>query len=289
MKTFWQKTRRAISDFMEFAFPKKVETSIFIDLESNHQESPAWPQEWYRGFIKTKNNLGIMVTDLGPAEKAFIEFAKTAKNPLIDIGCAYGVATRPAIAAGARVIAVDLCQEHLDILKKSLPEDLHKRLRTTTNRFPNELEIRPDSIDGILAASLFHFVTPKEFRKGLKNCFNWLIPGGKLWITMFTPYFPSFLPFLEIYEQRVANGDPWPGVFNPQKYANGNDEWIELLPHEIQIFKQEELEKLIKKAGFTILKSQYFAYPFFKRWVKDYTGKEFVMICAEKPKSLFKV
>ena len=282
-KTFWQKTLRGISDFMEFAFPRKVDVPVVIDTDSKYQESAAWPDEWYKGFIKTQNGLGIMVTDLGHAEEQFVEYAKTATRPLMDIGCAYGVATRPAIAAGGRVIAVDLSKEHLDILKKSLPEHLHKNLRIANRSFPNELTIKPESIDGILAASLFHFLNPQDFRKGLKQCYKWLVPGGKLWITMASPYFPSYQPFLEIYDQRVANGDPWPGVFTPKKYAKGHDEWLELLPDEMQIFKKEELVKLAEKSGFDIIECDYFAYPYFKRWVKEYTEKEFLMMCVQKP------
>ena len=80
----------------------KAEISPLTPADTDYQTSIAWPEEWFKGAIKTKNATGIMVTDLGPAEKEFIALAETAKQPLMDIGCAYGVATRPAIANGAR-------------------------------------------------------------------------------------------------------------------------------------------------------------------------------------------
>ena len=51
----------------------------------------------------------------------------------------------------------------------------------------------------------------------------------------------------------------------------------------MQIFKLEELEREVEKAGFDIESSQYFAYEYVRRWLRGYSGKEFLMIAARKP------
>ena len=55
-----------------------------------------WPKPSETGMIPTHGG-GYMFTDLPEASEAFIEFARTSSKTIIDIGCAYGVATLPAL------------------------------------------------------------------------------------------------------------------------------------------------------------------------------------------------
>lgn len=271
--------KKYLASIVEAFFPSNSEGRI--DPDENYQTSSAWPAEWYKGIIKTSNRYGVMVTDLGPAEREFTEFSRTSKKPVMDIGCAYGVAARVALMHEAKVIACDISEEHLAYLRDSVPESWLHRLRTTNKRFPEQLEIKPESISGILAAGLFNYLKPEEITAGLEKCLQWLEPGGMLWITTYTPHLLPYRSLREPYKNAAAQGEPWPGQFNPRELSSNT--WAQLSPEYMQVFKLEELEREIEKVGFEIESSQYFAYEYVRRWLKGFNGKEFLMISARKP------
>jgi len=269
--------KQFLANAFDQLFPEKE-----VDIDLNYQHSPAWPLEWYKGMIKTQNRMGVMFTDFGPAERQFIQLAKTAKKPLLDIGCAYGAATRAALLSDrARITACDIDKEHLDYLREAIPEEWHSRLRTTTQRFPNQLSFPADSLSGILMANVINYLKPDEITEGFKKCFDWLAPGGTLWVCAYTPYFNTYQRFDALYDENVKQGKTFPCEFNPHEVSE--QAWNQHSPDYMQIFKQEALEHLLKKAGFEINESRYFAYEFVHRWLKNYSDKEFVMVAAKKP------
>ena len=79
-------------------------------------------------MVQTANDTGFMFTELSKVNRDFIEFAAVCTEPIVDIGCAYGVATLPALAASeCDVLAVDLSPAHLEGLLSAVPEsDAHR-------------------------------------------------------------------------------------------------------------------------------------------------------------------
>ena len=65
------------------------------------------------GIQPTVNRLGWSGTIVNEISREFVRFVGGCGRPVLDIGAAYGVATHPALAAGAVVIANDLALEHL--------------------------------------------------------------------------------------------------------------------------------------------------------------------------------
>ena len=57
-------------------------------------------------------------------------------EPVLDLGCAYGVVAIAALHAGGTVTASDLEQQHLDILRQNTPEELRRSDRSRRCSYP---------------------------------------------------------------------------------------------------------------------------------------------------------
>ena len=119
------------------------------------QHHKHWPQEWEQGVIKTANAMGVMFKELSPAAEEFVQFAKLAKLLMLDIWAAFGVTTIPALENGANVIACDLSDEHLVILRQSVDKKFLHKLQTVTKKFPDELNFNADTIKKVVEKAGF--------------------------------------------------------------------------------------------------------------------------------------
>src|SRR5262249_17712422 len=82
----------------------------------------------FNGMVATLNRTGVMVEHLIPYSKEFAEYAGGCGGEVLDLGCAYGIASIAALERGARVVALDMEQKHLDILEQRVNEDARTRL-----------------------------------------------------------------------------------------------------------------------------------------------------------------
>ncbi|MDE1462571.1 amino acid adenylation domain-containing protein [Spartinivicinus poritis] len=170
------------------------------------------PEE-VKGMIPTLNKTGSMTKALADYSIAFAEYAGQCQGEVLDIGCAYGVATQAAIERGGRVLAVDMEQGHLDILQANL-SDLHKQSVRTQRGVLPAVDFAQSTFSAIHAGRILHFLTPDALQQSLRKMYQWLRPGGKLFIVTDTPYFPHWASRVMEYEARKANGDLWPGYIN---------------------------------------------------------------------------
>lgn len=241
----------------------------------------AWPEMWVKGMIKTKNKMGIMTIENSPPSKAFIDYAKTAAKPLLDIGCAYGSVVIPAILNGGKVIACDVAQEHLSILEKSLPTKYHSRLKTTIDAFPSDLNFEQESLSAIHISMVLHFMKGEEIQLGLKKCYQWLEPGGKLYIVNMTPYLGLFNweALSAFYNERIKKGEKWPGEINCRSFAK--DGWAEQLPEFAHFFDLENMRSVAEQSGFFIDEINHFCYNNIPEAYKT-NGKEYIGMIAYK-------
>lgn len=240
-----------------------------------------WPEYWQDGVVKTLNSMGIMTTELSPASKLFVEFSKNCKKPVLDVGCAFGAATFPAIESGAEVIACDIDQDHLNFIRENLNEKLIHKIKLIHGDFFSDLLFANKSISAINISQVLHFFKGEKIEEGLKNCFRWLDNNGKLFITVMTHN-------LGIYNQNTLSkeilrkkelGYKWPGEINQKEFAR--DEYKNQIPDFAHFFDKETLSDLCVKIGFELDFSEYFCFSNIPSFYKT-NGKEYISLVATK-------
>ena len=82
------------------------------------------------------NDTGFMFEVLDDYALDFIRYSGECDGEVLELGCAYGVATITALEAGAKVRACDIDQRHLDILLSRVPGGLEPQLKTELQRRP---------------------------------------------------------------------------------------------------------------------------------------------------------
>jgi SAM-dependent methyltransferase len=166
--------------------------------------------EQIKGMIPTLNGTGAMTTVLPACSQLFVEFAATSGGEVMDMGCAYGVATVAALEQGARVLAVDIEEQHLTILANTVAPRLRGRLSTLAGALP-DMDFAPGRFQAIHAARILHFLPPQAFRQSICKMAQWLAPGGRLFLICDSPYFPHWAARVDEYERLNAQGEEWPG------------------------------------------------------------------------------
>jgi SAM-dependent methyltransferase len=168
------------------------------------------PRSTVPGLIPTLNNTGWMTEALDSVSQAFVDYAATIDHECLDIGCAYGVATLPALARGARILACDLEARHLEILAERTPAEDRTRLRCQTGSMP-DIDFPPGSFGAILCARALHFLKGGDIGLTILKMHEWLVPGGRIFLVADSPYTGPWYKHAAEYERRKAAGCPWPG------------------------------------------------------------------------------
>lgn len=224
--------------------------AISIVRMNDDKKTLVMPEPEPSGFVKTLNNMGYMTSTLDPFSKAFVEFSVKAPGASLDIGAAYGVAAIEALKLGASVIANDIEEKHLEILKNRTPKELHSRLTLLPGAFPNALMIPENTVGSVLACRVFHFFDGPTIEFAAKLLFQKLLPKGKVFIVTETPFLKNFSTFIPTYLERKAEGEKWPGFISDVKAVA--PERAVLLPPTIHFLDPDVLTRVFKEAGFEI-------------------------------------
>lgn len=185
---------------------------------------------------------------------------------MVDLGCAYGIASIAALEAGARhVIACDIEQEHLDALKNNVMQELNALQNNLTLKrgcFPDEIDFERNSIGAVLCSYSLPYLTKDELDRGLEKIFKWLKPGGKLFIVSYTVFIEKLSndKFKAEYQKRLDLGIKWPGYFEDfKKFISSNDHNLvdNALPGRLHYFDIPELIRELVSVGFGIEKAEY--------------------------------
>ncbi len=204
-------------------------------------------------MVPTLNRTGVMLEKLTPTSTAFAEYAGSSQDEVLDIGCAYGVATIAALERGASVLAVDMEPQHLEILEARIAESVRPRLRTQRGVLPG-VEFEAGRFAAIHAARVIHFLRPEDVQRTIRKMFAWLRPGGRLFLVSDTPYVGYWKPKAGDYEARKARGDTWPGYIDDVARHFAQSE-IAGAPPLINALDPDILRRECLAAGFEVEKA----------------------------------
>ncbi len=213
------------------------------------------PEIFEDHYIPTLNQTGFMTLEVDEYSQEFINYASFFPDrPSLEIGAAYGVASLKALKQGAHIIANDLDNRHLEILKQQCPQDYKDRLTLLPGNFPEEIDFEEGSLQAVLACRVFHFFPGDKIIEGLKKIKHWLTDQGKLFIINETPYFGTTKAFIPIYEERKKAGAEWPGLADLNCFDPTKRPFVECT---INLFDADTLTRALHEAGFKIEKLSY--------------------------------
>lgn len=234
------------------------------------------------GFVPTLNGMGYMTVSCDRFMREFIAFAPSCECPVLDIGAAYGVATTAALDSGATVIANDIDDRHLMLLRNTLSPQASARLITIPGHFPRDIRFSRNSIGAILIARVLHFFDGDLLTESVRKAFEWLVPGGRIFVTAETPYLRNWQEFIPTYEERKRRGERWPGFVEDapsvvtQRRSN--------LPKAMHFLDPEVLTRVFREGGFQVEEASVFARPEFPDDLR-LDGRESVGLIGVKPSS----
>jgi len=129
---------------------------------------------------------------------------------VLDIGAGLGVATLPLLKAGARVIANDIDEFHLrGIAQRAAEIGYGAALTTVLGKFPQDLTFR--GLDAVHCSNVLHFLPGDEIITGTRRIYEWLKPGGKMFIQVGTIFAGHIRKLVPEFEQRRRKGVVWAG------------------------------------------------------------------------------
>jgi SAM-dependent methyltransferase len=251
-------------------------------MMNRHVDTPttAIPRPLRDGRIRTLNNRGFTTSEPDPLSREFIGFAARCSAEVLDLGCAFGVATIPALEAGARVCACDMELLHLTALESRVRPAIRSNLSLKCGKLP-EVEFEEQRFDAILSSRVFHFLEGPAVDTELAKMFRWLRPGGKLFLVADTPYAGVLRQCVPEYLYRKERGERWPGFiadyapYMPRGSRRVNPPFINLMDPDI-------LSDCCRRAGFQVEQAD-----FMPRIAKlddaDPQGRDHVRLIALRP------
>ncbi len=197
------------------------------------------------GRFETLNKMGWIINDLDEVSSKFLDDL-TPESKVLEIGAGFGYVSQKALEKGATVYVNDLDKRHLEIFKASVPAKYEEQVILAPGKFPANFKIKNDSLDSILAQRVLHYLNPSEMDKGLKIMYDLLRDGGKVYVTVDSPYNKKMEYFIKEFELRKAGQERYPGSIKTKS------------PKDIKNFMDlDTTVKVFKEAGFEVYDSFY--------------------------------
>lgn len=213
-----------------------------------------------RTIIPTANGFGWTSEIPNPITVRFLEFIaqqEVVSPAVIDIGVGLGVATLPALRAGAFVIANDISEEHLYLVgARASTEGFHDRIRLLKAKLPNLPKIEP--VDAVHCSNVLHFLSTEEILLAANWMFRFVRPDGHIFIQTISPFAGHFRDFLPVYNYRKRNCVEFAGeMTNAKSFVLPT--LREMIPIFINVMESEFLASIFSKVGFKIIYCDYYS------------------------------
>ena len=194
--------------------------------------------------------------------EAYIDFGAETKGLMLEIGAGYGHIVLDVLKKGARVIAVDVSGDQLEIIKERAAQGGFSGLTVIKAEFPEELDLQPESVDGVLISRLFHFFSGERIRESLKKVRTYLRAGGKVFIVSDSVYRTIFKGLIPGYEKNVADGRQWPGwVDDVRRFIPRDRLDPDALPLAMNFTDPRVWRRELELSGFEVEAASFFRYP----------------------------
>lgn len=105
----------------------------------------------------------------------------------------------------------------------------------------------------MLASRVLHFLSPADVELTIAKAYQWLQPGGRLFLVADSPFSGPWKAKAAEYEQRKAAGEDWPGYFDDyaQFLRPGSDSTKH--PSFINVMDPDILERVCRSVGLEII------------------------------------
>jgi SAM-dependent methyltransferase len=209
------------------------------------------------GMVPTLNGTGFMFETQDGFAKEFIRYAGEIRDTVLDLGCAYGVATIAALEAGGQVVASDMEPQHLEILQNNVPESLRKNLTCVAGQLP-EIDFEPEQFSAVLCSRVIHFLSGEQIDESIAKIYRWLKPGGHFYLVADTPY-GIWRKAIPQFEEGKRTGVRWPGLivglhnFLP---TPGEQKQIDKPPF-MNLMDADLLTRICEEAGFSVRRAAF--------------------------------
>lgn len=201
--------------------------TIDYNLVYEPQELAAVGLESRNGTIKTFNGTGYMRNYLCEISRQFITDICDPDKRILEVGCGIGAVVKALVTYGyINITAVDIEKRHLEtadqLIKQTLLSFPECSLIWICDKLPELSLLNDQTFDSILCAQALHYMNPEQFEKALLRMSELLSPGGKLYITIGSPYIDVYQGFAEEYEKRMKAGNRFPGYMDDVRKYHPN-------------------------------------------------------------------
>ena len=137
-----------------------------------------------------------------------------SQHPLLDVGCAYGINTFPALEKDIPIIAMDMDSRHLQIVEENVPRSKSHLLTCVLGSLPQEIPLANPSVSVILLSEVLHFLQGDDIQPAFTTLYQKLTPGGYLYVSTLSIHFFDCIDrtIVKDFFMKLDNGHAWPGV-----------------------------------------------------------------------------